>query len=377
MKNYRIAIAAGGTGGHVFPAIALAEQLRALGHNPSFITDHRGKAMIPKSFAKSAIFAASPYGNTRFKRLKGLIKLAMGAVQTAAIMMIKRPHLIIGFGGYPTVAPVIIGQALGKPTMLHEQNAFFGRANRFLAPYARRIALSWPDTKNIPENCTSRTEISGMPVRQAFHKIASQPYVPPHDEGEITILIIGGSLGAEIFGLIIPQALSRLPIEMRKRLHITQQVRKSQQLSVQEHYDNAGIKADLSPFIKTIAEDMANAHLVIGRSGASFVAELVVAGRPALLVPYPHAMDDHQTANAQAIEAIKGGWLIPEKEISAGSVAGKIATLISSPQMLSEAAKNIKALSQSNANPNSANLNNAGLRLAQSLIELAEKGIKP
>ena len=361
MKKYRILIAAGGTGGHVFPAIALAEQLRSLGHNPSFITDHRGKAMIPKDYAKTAIVAASPYGSTRFKRFLGLMKLAIGAVQTTAIMLIKRPHLIIGFGGYPTVAPAIIGYGLGKPVMLHEQNAFFGRANAFLAPYARRIALSWPDTKNIPEDCTAKAEISGMPVRQAFHKIASQPYTTPTDDDPITILIIGGSLGAEIFGVIIPQALSRLPIEVRKRLHIIQQVRKSQQSSVQEQYDNAGIKAELSPFIDSIAEDMAKAHLVIGRSGASFVAELVVAGRPALLVPFPQAMDDHQTANAQAIEAIKGGWHIPEKEMSAGSVAGKIATLISSPQMLSEAAKNIKGLSQSNA----------GLNLAESLIALA------
>lgn len=342
----RILLSAGGTGGHVFPAVAVAEKLRDAGYKPFFITDGRGKAMIPDSFSSTAIFAASPYGKTMIQRLKGLTKLALGAFQTLAMMIIARPKLVIGFGGYPAVAPVIVGKILGKPTMLHEQNAFFGRANHFLSKHCQEIDLSWAETKNLPEECKLKTVVTGMPVRQAFSK--TSPYKPAQ-ENDFHILIVGGSLGAAVFGETVPEAISRLPDDIRKSLFITHQVRKEQLEDVKKKYDAAGIRADLSPFISDMSTAMEKAHLVIGRAGASSVAELSAAGRPALLVPYPHAMDDHQTFNAQAAVNVKGSWLIPESEMSAGSLAGKIATLISSPEQLENAALNIKKMNKDNA----------------------------
>ena len=343
----RIMLAAGGTGGHVFPAVAVAEQLRHAGYQPVFITDKRGKAMIPSDFSTTSILAASPYGSAFSTRLKGLTKLAIGTLQTMVMMAVTRPRAVIGFGGYPAVAPVIVGHIMGKPTMLHEQNAFFGRANHFLAQYAKRIALSWHNTRNIPNAMMAKTHVAGMPVRHAFEVIPD--YTPPADEGDINLLIVGGSLGAAIFGKTVPEAISRLPADLRQRLNITQQVRQEQIENVTQKYKAAGIRCSIAPFIDDMAAAMAEAHLVIGRAGASSVAELAAAGRPALLVPYPHAMDDHQTANAEAAVAVKGGWLIPEQEMSAGSLAGKIATLITSPAVLKDTAHHIRALNKTNA----------------------------
>ncbi|MCE2516847.1 MAG: undecaprenyldiphospho-muramoylpentapeptide beta-N-acetylglucosaminyltransferase [Alphaproteobacteria bacterium] len=359
-----ILLAAGGTGGHVFPAVAVAEQLRQRGHRTIFITDHRGKKMIPDDFRRKAIFAASPYGATLMARLKGMTKLALGMAQTTLTLLWHRPGVVIGFGGYPAVAPVLMGRIMGMPTMLHEQNAFFGRANGFLAQHAAIIGLSWEMTKNIPSGATSKTALVGMPVRNAFSQIAETGYTAPEDNGEIRLLIVGGSLGAAVFGDTVPEAISRLPKELRARLNVTHQVRESQFDDVRAKYDAAGIKAELAPFIHDMAEKMAATHLVIGRAGASSVAELAAAGRPAMLVPYPDAMDDHQTANAEAVVSSGGGWLIPEHEMSAGSLAGKIATLISSPDRLRTAADAIQSLNSSHA---------AG-RIADQLLSLTASG---
>lgn len=349
VKPMTILLAAGGTGGHVFPAVAVAEQLRLRGHRPVFITDKRGKNMIPASFTKTAILAASPYGASLSTRLKGMTKLSVGILQTILMLAWHRPKVIIGFGGYPSVAPVMMGKIVGARSMLHEQNAYFGRANRFLANAATTIGLSWPATKNIPEDAAHKLMVVGMPVREAFYQIADKAYVPPTDNGPIHLLIVGGSLGAEVFGKTVPEAISRLPEPLRNRLVITHQVRKHQQVDVQEKYAQAGINARLTEFITNMDEEMAGAHLVIGRAGASSVAELAAAGRPALLVPYPDAMDDHQTANAEAVVHVDGGWLIPETEMSAGSLAGKIATLISTPDQLKSASDAIKSLNSSMA----------------------------
>lgn len=349
MKKITILLAAGGTGGHVFPAVAVAEELRLRGLRPIFITDRRGKAMIPKEFTAAAIFAASPYGATKIKRLKGMVKLGIGGIQTVLMMVWHRPKFVIGFGGYPSVAPVLVAKTLNIPSMLHEQNAYFGRANRFLSRFVRRIGLSWPMTKNIPAEMLDKAIVVGMPVRQAFYLISSTPYTAPHDHDDINILIVGGSLGAEVFGDTVPEAISRLPEDLRKRLKVTHQVRPHQLIDVAEKYDRSGIRSTLSQFITNMPFEMAASHLVICRGGASSVAELAAAGRPALLVPYPDAMDDHQTINAEAVVAAGGGWLIPEHEMSAGSLAGKIATLISTPEKLRRAADAVKSLNTSMA----------------------------
>jgi UDP-N-acetylglucosamine--N-acetylmuramyl-(pentapeptide) pyrophosphoryl-undecaprenol N-acetylglucosamine transferase len=341
MSGLTVLLAAGGTGGHVFPAVAVAEQLRQLGHRPIFITDWRGKRMIPKEYNRISILAASPYSTKLTTRLKNITKLAFGLLQATLSLCWHRPKVIVGFGGYPAVAPVLMGRIMAIPTMLHEQNAYFGRANCFLARYVNRIGLSWQATKNIPSQAAAKTVLLGMPVRKAFYQINTEGYRPPTNQDEIRILIVGGSLGAAVFGSTVPEAISRLPEDIRKRLNITHQARENQINAVCQRYDQAGISANVSRFIDDMAAEMATAHLVIGRGGASSVAELVAAGRPAMLVPYPDAMDDHQTANAEAVVKNGGGWLIPESEMSAGSLAGKIATLITTPEQLSKAAESI------------------------------------
>jgi UDP-N-acetylglucosamine--N-acetylmuramyl-(pentapeptide) pyrophosphoryl-undecaprenol N-acetylglucosamine transferase len=344
-----ILLAAGGTGGHVFPAVAVAEQLKNMGMTPVFITDRRGKPIMPKLFRSVSIMAASPYGANRIEKIKGLTELAIGALQTLCLMLFYRPKMVIGFGGYPAVAPILVGKVLNRKTMLHEQNAYFGRANHFLANHVDKIALSWTQTHNIADQLKAKCIIVGMPVREAFHKIGNDGYKAPTATGQINILIVGGSLGAEIFGKTVPEALSRLPLELRSRLKVTHQVRANQIDTVRSRYKDVGIAANLATFIDDVAGEMGKAHLVVCRSGASSVAELVASGRPSILVPFPEAMDDHQTANAKAIVDINGGWLIPEKDMSAGSLAGKISTLTAAPEKLAAAAAAVKTLHHGHA----------------------------
>jgi UDP-N-acetylglucosamine--N-acetylmuramyl-(pentapeptide) pyrophosphoryl-undecaprenol N-acetylglucosamine transferase len=345
----RILLATGGTGGHVFPAVAVAEQLKIMGMTPVFITDRRGKPMIPKPFRSVSIMAASPYGANTIEKMKGLTKLAIGALQTLGLMLFYRPKMVVGFGGYPAVAPVLVGKVLRRKTMLHEQNAYFGRANHFLSGHVDKIALSWDQTRNVENHIKTKCIIAGMPVREAFYKIGSDGYSAPKTKSQINILIIGGSLGAEVFGKTVPEALSRLPQELRHRLNVTHQVRTSQIDAVRTRYEAAGITTILAPFIDDMAGEMAKAHLVVCRSGASSVAELAASGRPSILIPFPEAMDDHQTENAKAIVDAKGGWLIPEKDMSAGSLAGRISTLTAAPEKLAAAAEAVKKLRQGNA----------------------------
>lgn len=338
-------LAAGGTGGHVFPAVAVAEQLAKNGMRPHLITDQRGRRIIstpPQGVKVHTISAASPFANTRIKRLGGMLRLGLGAIQSMMLSLWLRPGSVMGFGGYPAVAPVIMGSILRRPVILHEQNAFFGRANKFLSRYAREIALSWEKTTNIPDHEQNKVFLSGMPVREAFRHI--QPYTPPGAKGEIRLLIIGGSLGAQIFGETVPEAISRLPEALRARLKVTQQVRKDQMDAVRSRYEAAGVTAVLHPFIDDMPQHLEQSHLVISRAGASSVAELAASGRPAVLVPFPGAMDDHQTANADAIAEVGGGWSVPEQEMSAGSLAGRIAALVENPLKLARAASAIRSL---------------------------------
>jgi UDP-N-acetylglucosamine--N-acetylmuramyl-(pentapeptide) pyrophosphoryl-undecaprenol N-acetylglucosamine transferase len=340
-----VLLAAGGTGGHVFPAVAVAEALAREGIRPIFITDRRGKDMIPSEYKSWTIMAASPYGSNLSIRLKGMTKLLIGCLETGLALAWHRPRMVIGFGGYPAVPPVVIGRLFGKPIIIHEQNAFLGRANRFLSARGDVLALSWPETKNIPANAADKVLLAGMPVRSGFHEISSRGYSPPENDGPIHILIVGGSLGAKIFGEAVPEAIGRLPEKLRVRLRVTHQVRQDQIDGVRAEYARHNVSADLHLFISNMPAEMEKAHLVICRAGASSVAELAAAGRPAVLVPYPHAMDDHQTANAMAAAQIGGGWCVPESEMSAGSLAGRIASLVSDPNSLRKAAAAISKLS--------------------------------
>ena len=346
-----IFLATGGTGGHIFPAISVAETLKQKGMKPVMITDHRGWKIINNSDASLTtrrIKAASPYAQTKAQRLINFGKLGIGFLQAFILMAWHRPAAIIGFGGYPSVAPVIVARILGRATMLHEQNAFFGRANRFLAPYATAIALSWKKTDNIPAKAATKTMQAGMPVRKAFGLIKAEDYEPSHN-APFHVLIVGGSLGAQVFDKTVPEAFSRLPQDLKRRIKVVHQVRKEQIDAVRQGYESAGIDADIWAFINDMPQQMKTAHLVICRAGASSVAELAASGRPSILVPFPDAMDDHQTLNAQTVVQAGGGWCIPENEMSAGSLAGRIASLIEDPTKMKAAAAAIGNLDNTDA----------------------------
>ena len=349
MARRVIMLAAGGTGGHIFPALAVGEYLQDAGWRAVFITDRRGKHMIPKHFSAITIAAASPFAENWWQRGVRLARLGFGLFAALIAIIIRRPQAIIGFGGYAAVPPLVAARGLGVPIVIHEQNASMGRANRFLARFAKKCATSWQHTEGYEQNNHIPTIVTGTPVRAAFHRLGVDGYQPPDAEGMVRLLIIGGSLGASVFGDTVPEAISRLPTALKARLHIVHQVRAEQIATVEKRYNQNGINAKITPFIADMAHEMARSHLVICRAGASSVAELAAAGRPALLVPYPDAMDDHQTANAKGIHDIGGGWLIPEAEMSAGSLAGKIAALVADPARLTIAATNVLQLAKPQA----------------------------
>ena len=320
-----IALAAGGTGGHVFPALAVAEALRGVGVETLVMTDRRGARLIPAD-GRIVLPAGSPFQRGIFRRLLAIAKLGAGTTLALLEMLKRRPAAMIGFGGYPSFAPLLVARMLGVPSLLHEQNAFLGRANHLLARWTGHLALSWNGTRNLPAKVASF--ISGMPVRSAFFAI------PPRRtsaEAPLSLTIIGGSLGAAVFADLVPAALATLPEVLRARLHIVQQCRAEQIDQLRRSYDAMNMDAEIAAFFDDMPTRLADSDLVIARAGASTVAELAAAGRPALLVPFAGAMDDHQTANAQQFELAGAGFCLAEADLDATRLGAEIATILTDP----------------------------------------------
>ena len=317
-----IALAAGGTGGHVFPALAVAEALHGAGIDTLVMTDRRGARLIPPS-GRTVLAAASPFQRGLPRRALALLKLGVGLAQALALMLRRRPAAMVGFGGYPSFAPLLAARLTGVPALLHEQNAFLGRANNLLARWTGHLALSWPDTANLPSAVDSF--VSGMPVRAAFFAIAPRP---DSDEGRLSLTVIGGSLGAAVFAELVPAAIAALPDRIRSRLSVTQQCRAEQLEALTEAYAAIGVRAEIATFFDDMPTRFAGADLVIARAGASSVAELAAAVRPALLIPFSGAMDDHQTANARQLEAAGGGLCLAEAGLDAASLATAMTNLL-------------------------------------------------
>jgi UDP-N-acetylglucosamine--N-acetylmuramyl-(pentapeptide) pyrophosphoryl-undecaprenol N-acetylglucosamine transferase len=333
-------LAAGGTGGHLFPAEALAGELLERGRPVHLVTDARTEA-----------FAGNRDGITihhiragRFDRgpahaPQALAELAAGVLQARRLLRRLAPAAVIGFGGYPSVPAMLAASYLRLPTLIHEQNAVLGRANRLLAPRARRIATGFPETRGLRPADRPRMMHTGNPVRPAVLAAAASDYRTPAPGGPIELLVLGGSQGAHILGEIVPAALAALPASLRAALRVGQQARPEDLAVVTRAYAESGIDAETSHFFTDVPERLARAHLVICRAGASTVAELSAVGRPALLVPYPHAADDHQTANSQSFAAGGGGWVVRQSEFDADTLAARLESLLGSPAALSEAAQ--------------------------------------
>ena len=323
MKPIRIVLAAGGTGGHVFPALAVAAILQERGCEAVIFTDHRGAPMIA-DVPHRILRAGSPFQSGWGRRLNAVCQLALGTLSATIAMLAKRPQIVIGFGGYPSFAPMASAKLLGIPMMLHEQNAFVGRANHLLARQAGHLATSWPGTTNIPAKIAHF--VAGMPVRGAFFATTG-----PTARDNKELLVIGGSQGAAIFAELVPAAIALLPKNLTAKLNITQQCRPEQIDNLRAAYDAADITATVEPFFTDIPNRMATSDLVISRSGASSVAELAAAGRAAILVPLPSAMDDHQTVNAAQLADIDGALLLPERGLSAADLASAMTELLTTP----------------------------------------------
>jgi len=345
-----IIIAAGGTGGHLFPAEALAAALLARGERVALMTDARSAAFDSPAFANAERFVlqgAGLAGRGALRAAKGALALAAGTVQARALLRRLSAAAVVGFGGYPSVPPLIAARTMrgGRPvTVLHEQNAVLGRANRFLAPRADLLALSYAATARVPPGC--RTAVVGNPVRPALAALAGQGYAAPQPDGVLRLLVLGGSLGARIFADVVPGAVGALPDALRARLLVEQQCRPEDLNRVRAAYAAAGVPAELSPFFPDIAGRLATAHLVVARAGASTVAELACAGRPAVLVPLPGAIDDHQRANAHALEEAGAAWLVPQPQFTPVSLAARLAALLPDAAGLRRAAASAARLGQ-------------------------------
>ena len=336
-------IAAGGTGGHMFPAQALAEAMIARGWRVKLSTDERG-ARYAGGFPPEVEVVVS--ASATFARGGVLARLAvpfriLGGILGATVKMLRdRPAVVVGFGGYPTIPALSAAVLTGRPRMIHEQNGVLGRVNRLFAARVHKVACgTWPTT--LPEGVTG--EHTGNPVRAAVLERAGAGYIAPGDY-PMSLVVIGGSQGARILSDVVPQAVARLPEGLRRHLRVAQQARPEDIDRVVTAYDQAGILAEVAPFFADIPRRLSEAQLVISRSGASSVADISVIGRPSVLIPFAAATDDHQTANARGLVDAGAAVLIPEKALDAATLADHMAAILGQPQAADQMARN--ALSQ-------------------------------
>lgn len=335
-----VVIAAGGTGGHFFPAEALAAELLARGERVVLLTDARSGGLASPVFARAerhVVSGAGLSGRGVKRAAQGAWALARGVGEARRILRQVRPGAVVAFGGYPSVPPVLAAATMfgGKPrVILHEQNAVLGRANRFLARFANLLALNFPNTKSVPAGVA--VQVTGNPVRPAIAALYGQGFVAPG--GRIELLVLGGSLGAKVFGSLVPEALALLPESLRARLSVTQQCRTEESVQARQILKQAGIEAELSPFFTDVAALLAKAHLVVARAGASSVAEIAAAGRPAIFIPLPTAIDDHQRANADAMADAGAALRLDQAGLTPAILAEKIETLLMDTALLTKMA---------------------------------------
>jgi UDP-N-acetylglucosamine--N-acetylmuramyl-(pentapeptide) pyrophosphoryl-undecaprenol N-acetylglucosamine transferase len=335
----RIVLAAGGTGGHLFPAEALAGALIGRGVAVELITDERGTGFsrlgnVPVHHIASGGIA----GKGLTTRARNYGRLALGVLQSRTLLKRLKPSVAVGFGGYPSVPPLLAAQWSQIETVIHEQNAVMGRANRALMKRAGKIALSFDPVRFTENTPASRKTVTGNPVRPAIAEIGTRPYRAPSADGPLKLLVFGGSQGARVFGRVVPTAIALLPENLRRRLKLVQQVRAEDLEAAKAAYREIGLEAELNPFFGDMPARYEWAHLVLCRSGASSVTELAAAGRPALMIPLPNAIDDHQMANADSLASKGGGWVMSESAFTPENVAERVAAIFSDGAGLARAA---------------------------------------
>ena len=333
------ALAAGGTGGHMIPAHALAAELRSRGHGVLLITDERG-ARFPGLFENVPvdILPAGRLGGGPIGWLKAAGSVLRGRGEAKRLYCEHTPDAVVGFGGYPAFPSLLAASALRIPTVLHEQNAVMGRVNRMLAGEAEAIGVAYDEIDRLKPKYQAKTVLVGNPVREEIARLGEMPF-PPFDEvAPLKILVTGGSQGATVLGKIVPEGLGMLEPSLRRRLQVVQQCRPDDIERVRKQYFDLGIPAELMTYIEDMGTKLADCHLMIGRAGASTIAELTAAGRPAILIPFAAATDDHQTANAREMVNAGGARAIRQDNFTPEVLARQIEALAMDPVALNNAA---------------------------------------
>jgi UDP-N-acetylglucosamine--N-acetylmuramyl-(pentapeptide) pyrophosphoryl-undecaprenol N-acetylglucosamine transferase len=359
-------LAAGGTGGHLFPAHALAQELGRRGVLVDLMTDMRGDR-YGLDFPARQVYrvpSATLEKRSPISAATTVTTLANGVRVAFAALGQAKPAAVIGFGGYPSFPPLVAARLRGLPTALHEQNAVLGRANRLLARRVCVIATSFEDVKFIDGVLKERTRLTGNPVRDVVVEASRRADAAPRPSETFSIVVFGGSQGARYFSDVMPPAIAFLRPETQRRVRIVQQCREEDLGRVHEAYSRVGVTAELSPFFSDLPRRMAAAHLVIARAGASSVAELTVLGRPSILVPLPHALDNDQLNNARRLAEAGGAWCIEQKDLSPERLAAELERLATHPEELANAASAAKAQGRPDA----------VIRLADLVEELMQRG---
>lgn len=349
-KGNTIVLSAGGTGGHMTPAAALGQDLLSRGFQVELITDKRGaqfKSMFPN--IPVHVIRAGTLGAGVMGKIKGAGNLGLGYLQARKLLKSLTPSVVVGFGGYPSVPAVYAAQRMGIRTVIHEQNAIIGKANAMLSPNASRIALSLPNEKGLHGSDKVRALVIGNPVRPDIAALYNKPYPALEQDGRMHILVLGGSMGAHVFSEIVPKALSGLSAHHRAQLEVVQQCREEDMKDTKKAYKDAGIKVTLEPFFDDVAAQLEKAHLVIGRAGASTVAEITTAGRPAIFVPYPHHKDMQQKRNADAVADVGGAWVMSQDGFTAEALMARIETFLQNPETLFRAAEKARTCGKPDA----------------------------
>ncbi|QFT81445.1 UDP-N-acetylglucosamine--N-acetylmuramyl-(pentapeptide) pyrophosphoryl-undecaprenol N-acetylglucosamine transferase [Roseovarius sp. THAF27] len=331
-------IAAGGTGGHMFPAQSLAEAMLRRGWRVKLSTDPRGARYtggFPHSVQIEQVASATFARGGIFNKLVAPFHILGGVLGATVRMMRDKPDVVVGFGGYPTIPALSAAMILRRPRMIHEQNGVLGRVNKLFAKRVDRVLCgTWPTA--LPEGVEG-THV-GNPVRLAVHERAGAGYIPPGDY-PMSILVIGGSQGARILSDVVPPAIANLPMDVLRNIRVSHQARDEDGERVATLYAENGIDADVQPFFRDVPARMSEAQLVISRAGASSVADISVIGRPAILIPFAAATEDHQAANAKGLSKAGGAIVIPESRLEVEALSEQIASVLTNPQGASQMAQ--------------------------------------
>jgi UDP-N-acetylglucosamine--N-acetylmuramyl-(pentapeptide) pyrophosphoryl-undecaprenol N-acetylglucosamine transferase len=344
-----VVVAAGGTGGHLFPAEALARALSARGWRVVLATDARGAQYAHEFPAEErlALEAATFKAGDPVGMVRAAFRILAGVLRARKAFRRLKPNVVVGFGGYPSLPALLAAAAVRAPTMIHEQNAVLGRVNRFVAPQVDAIACAFPTLEKAHPAVKAKAQVVGNPVRPEIRALYDRPYATP--DGTVRILVTGGSQGARLLSELVPDAVAMLSEDLRVRLKIEQQTRMESLEFARHTYAEAGVEAEIAPFFRDIAGHLRKAHLVIGRAGASTVCELAVAGLPSILVPLAIAADDHQRYNARLLADAGAAVVVREEELSAEMLADTLAGLVADPAGLAKRAAAARSVAQPDA----------------------------